>query len=233
MEVWQSLPYARPFFPVICTFRVMSDPDLGFVHRWDPPGESASGATLLVLHGTGGNENDIVPLARELLPGAAILSPRGKVLERGMPRFFRRLAEGVFDLEDLALRTDELTRFVDEASSEYGFDRDQVIALGFSNGANIAASMLLRHGAVLDGALLLSPMLPFEPETTPDLSSVAVFVGAGMADTVILPAHARRLVDTLRGAGADVTDYWHPCGHTITHEELRSAKAWLRTHAVG
>ena len=206
----------------------MSGQDLGFVHRWEPAIEGARGTTLLVLHGTGGNENDLVPLARELLPDAAILSPRGKVEERGMPRFFRRLAEGVFDLEDLALRTDELTQFVDDASSAYGFDRQRVIALGFSNGANIAASMLLRLGAVLRGAILLSPMLPFEPEQTPDLSSVAVFVGAGTADTVIPPAHAHRLVDTLRGAGAAVTDYWHPAGHTITHEELRAARGWLR-----
>lgn len=203
------------------------------MHRWEPAAERTRGRTLLVLHGTGGNENDLVPLARELLPDAAILSPRGKVVERGMPRFFRRLAEGVFDLEDLAFRTDELARFVDDASSEYGFDRDQVIALGFSNGANIAASMLLRLGPVLEGAVLLSPMLPFEPEKTPDLSSVAVFLGAGMADTLIPPANARRLVDALRGAGAEVTDYWHPAGHTITHEELRSAKAWLKTQAEG
>ena len=211
----------------------MSTPlgDLGFIHRWEPA-ENAR-ITLLVLHGTGGNENDLVPLARELLPDAAILSPRGKVVERGMPRFFRRLAEGVFDLEDLALRTDELARFVDDASASYGFDRDRVIALGFSNGANITASMLLRLGAVLRGAMLLSPMLPFETAKTPDLSSVAVFIGAGTADTIIPPAQARRLVDALRAAGADVTDYWHPAGHTITHEELRAAKAWLKTYAVG
>jgi len=211
----------------------MSTPlgDLGFIHRWEPA-ENAR-ITLLVLHGTGGNENDLVPLARELLPDAAILSPRGKVVERGMPRFFRRLAEGVFDLEDLALRTDELARFVDDASASYGFDRDRVIALGFSNGANITASMLLRLGAVLRGAMLLSPMLPFEPLKTPDLSSVAVFIGAGTSDTIIPPAQARRLVDALRAAGADVTDYWHPAGHTITHEELRAAKAWLKTYAVG
>ena len=207
----------------------MANQDLGFIHRWEPIAEGANGMTLLVLHGTGGNENDLVPLARELIPGAAILSPRGKVEERGMPRFFRRLAEGVFDLEDLAFRTDELAQFVDDASSTYGFDRQRVIALGFSNGANIAASMLLRLGAVVRGAILLSPMLPFEPEKTPDLSSVAVFVGAGTADTVIPPAHARRLVETLRNAGGDVTDYWHPAGHTITHEELRFARAWLKS----
>jgi predicted esterase len=211
----------------------VSDSDLGFIHRWEPVEERARGTTLLVLHGTGGNENDLVPLARELLPDAAILSPRGKVLERGMPRFFRRLAEGLFDLEDLALRTDELARFVDDASTTYGFHRDRVIALGFSNGANIAASMLLRLGAVLQGALLLSPMLPFEAEKTPDLSSVAVFVGAGTADTIIPPAQARRLVDALRAAGANVTDYWHPAGHTITHEELRSARAWLKMNTEG
>lgn len=211
----------------------MSDRELGFIHRWEPADERGRGTTLLVLHGTGGNENDLVPLARELLPDAALLSPRGNVLERGMPRFFRRLAEGVFDLEDLALRTDELARFVDDASSAYGFDRDRVIALGFSNGANIAASMLLRRGAVLRGAMLLSPMLPFEPPEQPDLSSVAVFVGAGTADTIVPPARARRLVEVLRAAGANVTDYWHPAGHTITHEELRSAKAWLKTYAAG
>lgn len=213
----------------------MAEHDLGFVHRWEPAPDEARGttATLLVLHGTGGNENDLVPLARELVPGAAILSPRGKVLERGMPRFFRRLAEGVFDLEDLARRTDELARFVDDAASAYGFDRARVIALGFSNGANIAASMLLRLGAVLRGGLLLSPMVPFEPQAQPDLSAVSVFIGAGMADTIILPAQARRLVEILRAAGADVTDYWHPAGHTITHEELRAARSWVASNAAG
>lgn len=204
--------------------------DLGFVHRF-VPAESGSRVTLLVLHGTGGDENDLLPLARELLPGAAALSPRGKVLERGMPRFFRRLAEGVFDLEDLAVRTDELATFVDDAAKHYGFDRSQVIALGFSNGANIAASMLLKLGPVLRGALLLSPMLPFEPSAPVDLSAVSAFVGAGQADTMIPPDQARRLIEVLRAAGADVTEHWHPSGHTITHEELRAARAWLRSVA--
>ena len=217
--------------PKVLDLLAMSQPDLGFVHRWEPAPENARGTTLLVLHGTGGNENDLARLARDQLPDAAILSPRGKVTERGMPRFFRRLAEGVFDLEDLARRTEELARFVDDAAEWYGFDRSRVIAFGFSNGANIAASMLLRLGAVLRGAVLLSPMLPFDGHETPDLSSVAVFVGAGASDTVIPPAQARRLVDALRAAGATVTDYWHPGGHTISHEELRSARDWLKAHA--
>ena len=138
---------------------------LGYAHRW-VPGDGTTPKTLLLLHGTGGDEDDLLPLGRALLPGAAMLSPRGNVLERGMPRFFRRLAEGVLDQEDLARRTEELARFVDAAAAAYGFSRDGVIAAGFSNGANIAASLLLRRGAgALRGAALFSPMLPFEPET--------------------------------------------------------------------
>lgn len=213
----------------------MTDADLGFIHHWQPPSgdDHARRTTILVLHGTGGDENQLVPLARDLLRGAAILSPRGKVLENGMPRYFRRLGEGIFDLEDLAARTDELARFVDDASAAYGFDRSHVIAFGFSNGANIAASMLLKLGAVLRGAMLLSPTLPFEPPQIPDLSSVGVFVGGGTADTLITPEQTRRLIDALRSAKANVTDYWHGGGHTITHEELRSLRAWLKTFAEG
>jgi predicted esterase len=206
----------------------MTTGDAGFIHRYHPPEGDASDITVLVLHGTGGDENDLLPLAKELLPSAGVLSPRGKVTEHGAARFFRRLAEGVFDLEDLAVRTDELTAFVDEASTKYGFDRGKVYALGFSNGANIAASMLLRRGAQFKGAMLLSPMLPFEPEVLPDLSKVSVFIGAGLADTMIPPDRAKALVTALRQTGANVTDYWHPGGHTITHEELRSVRAWLK-----
>jgi predicted esterase len=202
--------------------------EMDFVHRFVPAEGSSTDVTVLVLHGTGGDENDLLPLARELMPGAAVLSPRGKVTENGMPRFFRRLAEGVFDLEDLAFRTDELTAFLDEASTKYGFARDKVLAIGFSNGANIAASMLLRRGAQLKGAILLSPMIPFAPDVLPDLSHVSVFVGAGLADMMIAPDKARALVEVLRQSGANVTDYWHPGGHTITHEELRSVRSWLK-----
>ena len=206
----------------------MAIPDLGFVHRFVPASQDADGTTVLVLHGTGGDENDLVPLARELMPAANVLSPRGKVSENGMSRFFRRLAEGVFDLEDLARRSDELVRFVDDAAAAYGFDRGRVVALGFSNGANIAASVLLRRGRAFVGAILLAPMLPFDPGTPPSLDGVRVFIGAGEADTMVPPAQTRRLAAALRDAGADVTEHWHPAGHTITHEELRAVRAWLR-----
>src|SRR5690606_6783393 len=139
---------------------------------------------LLLLHGTGGDESDLLPLGRTILPGAGMLSPRGKVLECGAPRFFRRLAEGVLDQEDLAQRTDELGRFATAAAEAYGFRPDGVVAVGFSNGANIASSLLLRQPGILRGAILLSPMVPFEPELLPDLAGTFVFIGAGRRDPI-------------------------------------------------
>src|SRR5437588_9417037 len=147
-----------------------------FIHEFVP---GSSERTLLLLHGTGGNERDLIPLGHELDPGAALLSPRGKVLEHGMPRFFRRLAEGVFDLEDLTRRTHELADFVADAATRYGFDPRNVIAVGFSNGANIAASLLLLRPETLAAAVLFRPMIPLVPETLPDLSRVPVFIAAG------------------------------------------------------
>jgi len=203
---------------------------LGFVHRYIPPsaeGEVAGGTTLLLLHGTGGDEEDLLPLGRALLPGAGMLSPRGNVLERGAPRFFRRLAEGVFDQADLAHRTTELARFVSAAAKAYDLAVDGIVAVGFSNGANIAASLLLRAPGVLRGAVLLSPMLPFEPETLLDLQGTAVFIGAGRADAIAAPEQAERLADVLRRAGADVTLHWTPGGHGITKEEVEAARQWI------
>jgi predicted esterase len=203
---------------------------LGYVHRYIPPsdeGEIAGGTTLLLLHGTGGDEEDLLPLGRALLPGAGMLSPRGNVLERGAPRFFRRLAEGVFDQEDLARRTSELARFVSAAAKVYDLTPDGIVAVGFSNGANIAASLLLRAPGVLRGAVLLSPMLPFEPETLLDLHGTAVFIGAGRADPIAPPDQAERLADVLRRAGADVTLHWTPGGHGITKEEVDAARQWI------
>ncbi len=200
--------------------------DLGFAHRF-LPGEDDSGLTLLLLHGTGGSENDLIPLGKELAPTAAILSPRGKVSEYGAARFFRRLAEGVFDHEDLVFRTHELAEFVDAASEEYGFDRGKLVAAGYSNGANIAASAILLHPGLLRAAVLLRAMVPFEPEVTPDLSGMPVFMASGRRDQMIPPDNSQRLADILREAGADVDLRWRDTGHGLTYEEVREANGWL------
>lgn len=200
--------------------------DLGHIHNFHPA-DGDDGAVLLMLHGTGGDENDLVPLGRVLRPGAAILSPRGNVLEHGMPRFFRRLAEGVFDMDDLVRRTDELRAFIDGAVAKYDFDRSKLVAVGFSNGANIAASLLLRHPATLLRAVLLSPMVPFEPADKPQLSGTRVFIGAGRNDPIAPVAQAQRLGELLKESGADVTTYFHAGGHTLTNDELAAVRKWI------
>lgn len=200
--------------------------ELGHIHQF-VPADGDDGVVLLMLHGTGGDEHDLLPLARALRPGAAILSPRGNVLENGMPRFFRRLAEGVFDLADLAFRTDELAKFVGDAVAKYAIDREKIVAVGFSNGANIAASLILKHPGVVKSAILLSPMVPFEPTTQPDLNGTSVFIGAGRNDPIIPLAQVERLARLLRDGGTDVTTYLHPNGHTITNDEFAAAKQWI------
>ena len=203
---------------------------LGFVHRYVPPNagaELAGGTTLLLLHGTGGDEDDLLPVGRELLPGAGMLSPRGKVLERGAPRFFRRLAEGVFDQEDLAKRTEELAAFIEAAASTYSLERDGIVAVGFSNGANIATSLLLRRPGLLRAAVLFSPMVPFEPDALPRLDGTAVFIGAGRADPIVAPEQVERLAAMLRESGADVTIHWESGGHAVTRTEVAAAHEWI------
>lgn len=222
---------ASDFFATMTGPEDVSGDALGFVHRYLPPASSADPAgntTLLMLHGTGGDEEDLIPLGRQLMPGAGILSPRGKVMEGGAPRFFRRLAPGVFDLEDLALRTDELAEFIDAAAKTYRLDRSCIVAAGFSNGANIAASLLLRRGPVVRGAVLLSPMLPFEPETLPDLTATSVFIGAGERDPMASRETVEQLAAALSDAGASVTTHWTPVGHTVTKEELDAAREWIK-----
>jgi phospholipase/carboxylesterase len=204
----------------------MTSNDLGHVHNWFPSPDGDP-MTLLLLHGTGGDENDLVPLGRMLRPNANILSPRGNVLEHGMPRFFRRIAEGVFDLEDLARRTDDLASFIEGAASKYGFDAGKLVGVGFSNGANIAASLLLKRPGVLRSAVLLSAMVPFEPEQNPELEGTRVFLGSGKNDPFMPVPKVERLTQILREGGADVTVHWHPGGHTITNDELAAAQTWI------
>lgn len=197
---------------------------LDFIHRF-VPGQTSR--TLLLLHGTGGNENDLLSLGRTLDPTAALLSPRGKVLENGMPRFFRRLAEGVFDVEDLIARTHELADFVAAAAEHYQFDEQRVVAVGYSNGANIAGGLLLLRPGVLCSAALLRPMVPLIPETPPDLKAVPVLVAAGNQDPIVPPENARQLVAILRSAGADVTVSFENAGHSLTDGTIETAKRWL------
>ena len=199
---------------------------MGFIHRY-VPAEGGDPNTLLLLHGTGGDENDLLPIGRMLHARCALLSPRGKVLEYGMPRFFRRLAEGVFDQEDLVNRTHELARFVERAAEEYGLDEDRVWAVGFSNGANIAASVLLLHPDLLAGAVLLRAMVPFEPETPPDLSGTPVYLAAGRSDRMVPPENTERLAELLQDAGAEVALDWQPGGHGIGPAEIEVVRAWF------
>jgi len=195
-----------------------------FIHEFIP---GSSNRTLLLLHGTGGNERDLIPLGRELDPTAALLSPRGKVLENGIPRFFRRLAEGVFDLQDLKNRTNELADFVAAAAQHYGFAADKVVAAGYSNGANIAASLLLLRPEVLSVAILFRAMVPLIPETKPNLSSANVWIGAGSYDPIIPTSETKRLAELLRSAGADVTLRYFPAGHELTPDDVEAARDWL------
>jgi phospholipase/carboxylesterase len=174
-----------------------------------------------------GSEDDLVPLGQQLAPEAAILSPRGKVSEYGAARFFRRLAEGVFDHEDLVFRTHELAEFIKAASDEYGFDLGRLVAVGYSNGANIAASLMLLHPGLLWAAVLFRAMVPFEPEVVPDLSGIPVFLAAGRRDQMIPPQNTQRLVEILTEAGADLDVRWRDTGHGLNYEEVAEAKEWL------
>jgi predicted esterase len=197
-----------------------------FIHEFV---SGSSNRTLLLLHGTGGNERDLIPLGRELDPHAALLSPRGKVLENGMPRFFRRFAEGVFDLEDLKNRTNELADFVAAAAQHYGFASDNAVAVGYSNGANIAASMLFLRPRLLSAAVLFRAMVPLLPDTEPNLSSVRVWIGAGTDDPIIPTSETKGLAELLRSAGADVTIRFFQAGHELTLGDVEAAREWLET----
>jgi phospholipase/carboxylesterase len=207
-----------------------SMPSLSYTHRFEPATVPGS-APLLLLHGTGGNENDLLPLGRQLAPGSALLSPRGDVSERGMPRFFRRFAEGVFDLEDVAKRTLALADFIGAAAAQYGFEPSKLTALGYSNGANIAASLFLLRPESLAGAVLLRPMVVLEPENIPDLRGKRLLLLSGRHDPIVPVDHPERLAAQFRTAGADVTLHWLDTGHQLTEADLRLAGAFLASRA--
>jgi len=206
-----------------------STADIELIHRFTPGKGKSASTTLLMLHGTGGDENDLAPLGASLLPGAALLSPRGAVSERGAARFFKRLAEGVFDLEDLALRTQQLIRFVSGAVDKYELDRSRLVAVGLSNGANVAASVLLTAPAVFSHAILFRAMVPFEPKQPTKLGGTPVLISSGEWDPIATPAQARRLQSLLTAAGAVATINFFNAGHELTRDDVLDAAHWIAT----
>lgn len=200
--------------------------DLRFIHRFVPAKENSQ-RTLLLLHGTGADENDLIDLGHALDPNAALLSPRGKVLENGRPRFFRRLAEGVFDEEDVVLRAHELAQFIDDASSEYKIDISNLVPVGYSNGANIAAAMMLLGIAKFSAAILLRAMVPLSKVDMPNLSAFRVLISAGQFDPIARVPIAQRLAHMFESAGAKVTLELQPAGHELTPQDVATAAEWL------
>jgi phospholipase/carboxylesterase len=191
-------------------------------------GTDSSKPTLLLLHGTGGDESDLFPLAGMIDDQASVLSVRGNVLENGMPRFFRRLAEGVFDEEDLVFRTKELNEFLDEAANKYDFNRENIIAIGYSNGANIAASLLFHYQHALKGAILHHPMVPRKGIELPDLTGKSVFIAAGTNDPICSPMESTELQSLFEKANAKVELHWENRGHQLTIEEVEAASKWYK-----
>lgn len=197
--------------------------DLSFTHRFEPGTSTA--APLLLLHGTGGDETDLLPLGKALAPDRALLSPRGKVLENGMPRYFRRLAEGVFDEQDVIKRANELADFIVEAGKAYGLPKP--VAVGFSNGANIAAAILLLRPEALSGAILLRAMVPLAKPPQAALAQTPVLIVSGASDPIIPASNAKRLATMLKDANADVTHETLPTGHNLTQNDVTIATKWL------
>jgi len=201
--------------------------DLGFIHRYVPAADPATADTLVVLHGTGGDENDLISIGQAIAPGAAILSPRGNVLENGAPRFFKRLAEGVFDPKEVKSRADELARFIRGAVVTYRLDPARVYALGYSNGANIASTVMLVEPGVFRGSILLRPMLVYDPPERNDLSDTAVFISAGRMDPIVPVESVEKLVKLFESAHSNVTVKWQLAGHSLVPSEVREASEWL------
>jgi predicted esterase len=204
----------------------VSAAELGFVHRF-VPGPRPGAVPLLLLHGTGGNEDDLLSVGRALAPESPLLSPRGQVLENGMPRFFRRHAEGIFDVDDIKVRAGQLADFIARARVEYQLGDVAPVALGFSNGANIAAALLLLYPASLSGAVLLRPMVPLVPDRLPRLHQVRVLIAAGRRDPIVTPEQTQALADLLAECGADIALHWSEAGHTLARDDLQAAERWM------
>ncbi|MFC5446663.1 alpha/beta hydrolase [Paenibacillus aestuarii] len=195
-------------------------------------GTNKGAPTLVLFHGTGGTERSLLTLAKRISPESSVLSLRGNILENGMPRFFRRLAEGVFDEADLIFRTKEVYEFLDTAAAEYGFDRDNLVAIGYSNGANIAGSLIFHHQNVLRGAILNHPMVPRRGIKLPDLTDIPIFIGAGTNDPICSAQETEELQSLLREAGASVEVHWEHFGHQLTTSEVDAAAVWFKKNLL-
>lgn len=201
-----------------------STAQLSFTHRFEA-GSDPQRKPLLLLHGTGADENDLVPLGQMVAPGAALLSPRGKVLENGMPRFFRRLAEGVFDEADVRRRAEELADFVAAARDAYALPAP--VAVGFSNGANIAAALLYLRPEALAGAALIRAMVPLREARPAGLAGKPVLILSGAMDPLIPAADAARLAALMEEAGAEVRHESLPAAHGLTQQDVAILRKWL------
>lgn len=197
-----------------------------YVHHFEPA-RTPGLPTIVALHGTGGNERDLLGLTRMIAPGCAIISPRGNVSENGMPRFFRRFAEGVFDLEDVERRAHELATFVASAATHYGCDPRNLYALGYSNGANIAVASMLVNPGVFKGALLLRAQQTYVPETPPNLRGKAIFMSSGRHDQLISTEQSDALYGQLRDCGAAVSLAWQEANHGLIQSDVEMAAGWL------
>ena len=201
--------------------------DLGFAHRFEP-GTVAGAPFLLLLHGAGGDENSLIPLGKAIAPGAALLSPRGQVMEQGMARFFRRLPEGDFDQADLETRTKDLAHFLELACSAYSIPPGKSVVVGFSNGANMAASLLLRFPEELAGAALMRGMVSFVPKLPTDIQRRPVLLLGGVDDPIVGTDEVAELANIFRAANAEVTLHWETAGHTLSQGDVLMAFDWMR-----
>ncbi len=190
--------------------------------------EPKNNAPIYVLfHGTGGDEHDLVPLVKAMHPDAGVLSLRGEVNEHGMNRFFKRIRPGVFDLEDLARRTNDINQFLDEVSKKYDFKKQDLIAIGYSNGANMIASLLMQCGPIIKGAVLMHPMVPRRDLDKQDLSDISILVTAGKHDAICPVSETNDLVTLLTEMNANILVKWFSGGHEITQYEVETIKDWI------
>ncbi len=201
--------------------------EVAFTYEYLPPRDEQNRVTLLLLHGTGGSQFDLIPVGERLYPTAGIVSPLGRVSENGMARFFRRLSPGVFDLDDLRFRTRELSEFLAHAAEKHKFDPAKIVAAGYSNGANMAASLLLLAPQSLKAAVLFRPMVPLVPSPLPDLTGVQVLISSGRRDEIVAPEEAVRLAELLHESNATVSIHWAEAGHGLISQEIAYAREWL------